>query len=739
MALTYATVTTAAELAQDITDLSGQTGSFTITIGADFTFDRQIGPLSMGAGGTLAIAGGGHTLSGAGSYQGLFVAAGTVSIDSLTLANMKAQGGAGGSAHYAGGGGMGAGGALFVGSGANVSLTDVGFSSNQATGGAGGTSSGSFGSSGTGGRLSGSGSLGGYGAGGFGGGGNALSSGGFGGGGGAYGSGGFGAGAGSLFAYGGGGGLGAGGAVFVRQGGTLSLGAGSISGGSVGGGSGTSGGGSGSAYGSGLFIQGNATITLAAGSGTLTVSDVIADQSGSGGTGGNAGLGALALASGTAHLTATNTFKGGVSVAAGATLELGATASAGSGTITLAGDGAALLLDSGITIGNTLAAISHLDSITLAGRTGSSVSVSGSTLQVVTTTGTVSFGLDSNTYQTSDFTLSQNGADAVVAYTACYAAGTRIATPSGETPVERLRPGDLVRTADGRTRELRWLGWRSIDCRRHNSPPDILPVRIRADAIAPRQPARDLVVSPDHALALDGVLIPARYLLNGATIVQEPAGRITYYHVELAGPDGRAVHDVLLAENLPAESYLDTGNRAAFANGGAPPQLHPDFAANHALAIWRDHACAPLVVGGPILDDIRARLARRAGSLGWQPGRPTPPVLEIDGLLIEPIDAADGLLYPLPPGAIHAVLRSPAFVPAHNDPASGDHRRLGVAVAALELDGVAVPLESFTDGWHAPEPGWRWTDGAARIPLGGATDLMLRLALTGTVWMRRAA
>lgn len=732
MALTYATVTTAAELAQDILDLSGATGSFTLTIGADFTFDRQIGPLSMGAGGTLAIVGAGHTLSGAGSYQGLFVATGTVSIDSLTLANMKAQGGAGGTAHYAGGGGMGAGGALFVGSSADVTLTDVSFSSNQARGGAGGTSTGGIGTA-TGGSLSGSGSLGGYGAGGFGGGGNANASGGFGGGGGAYRSGGFGAGSSGF--YSGGGGLGAGGAVFVRQGGTLSLGAGTLSGGSVAGGAG---GGfaatAGSAYGSGLFIQGNATVTLAAGSGTLTVSDVIADQSGSGGSGGNAGLGVLSLASGTAHLTAANTFKGGVSVAAGATLELGATAAAGTGTITLAGDGAALLLDSGVTIANTLAALSHLDSITLAGLTGSSVAVSGSALQVVTTTGTVSFALDSAAYQTSDFTLSQNGADAVVAYTACYAEGTRIATPAGATPVERLQPGDPVRTADGRTRPVRWLGWRRIDCRRHPSPPDILPVRIRQGAIAPGLPVRDLVVSPDHALFLDGVLIPARYLLNGATIVQEPAGELTYYHVELAAPDGAAVHDVILAENLPAESYLDTGNRPAFANGGPAPMLHPDFAASHALAIWHDRACASLVVEGETLAAVRHRLLRRAAALGWRQGLPAAPVLDIDGRTIEPIDAADCLLYPLPPGATHAVLRSPAFVPAQNAPGNHDQRRLGVAVQALALDGIDRTLDTLQDGWHPPEAGWRWTDGAALIPLDGASDLTLRLAPIGVVW-----
>ncbi|OJY65292.1 MAG: hypothetical protein BGP12_19035 [Rhodospirillales bacterium 70-18] len=744
MALTYATVTTAAELAQDITDLSGQTGSFTITIGADFTLDRALSPLVMGSGGTVSILGGGHTISGANTYQGLFVATGTVALDSLTLANMKAHGGNAPAAYYSGGGGMGAGGALFVGSGGNVTLQGVSFSGNAAVGGNGGNYVSALRTPGAGGSLSGSGGLpayaggGGGATGGFGGGGGGYASGGFGGGGGGRsGSGGFGAGSSSW--YSGGGGLGAGGAIFVRQGGVLSIGAGGISGGSVTAGSGgNSGGSGGSAFGSGLFIQGNTTLTLAPGAaGTLAISDVIADQTGNGGTGGNAGAGALSLASGTAHLSAANTFTGGITVASGATLDLGAATAAGSGAITLAGDGAALLLDSGITVTNTLAALSHLDSITLAGLTGTGVSVVGSSLRVATSGATISFALDSSAYSTSDFTLTQSGGDAVVAYTACYAAGTRIATPDGEVAVEHLRAGDLVSTADGGARPVRWLGWRSIDCAAHPRPADVLPVRVRAGAVLPGLPARDLVLSPDHALALDGVLIPVRYLLNGATVAQEPAGRISYYHVELAGPDGAAVHDVLLAEGLPAESYLDTGNRAAFANGGPATQMHPDFAAGRALAVWAANACAELALDGPAVAAVRALLDSRALDLGWRRDATVLPTLEVDGAVLHP--GAHGLCFDLPEGATRAVLRSASFVPAQMHADRDDHRSLGVAVRWLALDGRAVRLEGLAEGWHAPEPGLRWTDGAGRIDLHGARRLELHLAALGDHWVAPAA
>ena len=140
---------------------------------------------------------------------------------------------------------------------------------------------------------------------------------------------------------------------------------------------------------------------------------------------------------------------------------------------------------------------------------------------------------------------------------ACFAAGTRIATPDGEVAVEALRPGDHVRLASGGVADVRWVGHRRVWCDRHPRPHGVFPVRIRAGAFAPGQPARDLLLSPDHAVFADGVLIPVRCLLNGTTISQEPAPEITYHHVELEQ------HGVLLADELPAESFLDTGNRAA--------------------------------------------------------------------------------------------------------------------------------------------------------------------------------
>ncbi len=151
----------------------------------------------------------------------------------------------------------------------------------------------------------------------------------------------------------------------------------------------------------------------------------------------------------------------------------------------------------------------------------------------------------------------------------CFAAGTRIATATGATAVEALCPGDLVRLAGGGTAPVQWIGHRHVTCRGHPRPSEVLPVRVRVHAFAPGAPARDLWLSPDHAVFTDAVLIPIRYLINGGTIAQEDLAEITYFHIELPA------HGVILAEGLPCESYLDTGNRAAFATA-APDRPAPN-------------------------------------------------------------------------------------------------------------------------------------------------------------------
>jgi collagen type I alpha len=185
---------------------------------------------------------------------------------------------------------------------------------------------------------------------------------------------------------------------------------------------------------------------------------------------------------------------------------------------------------------------------------------------------------------------------------ACFRGGTRISTPDGPVAVEDLSSGDLVTTHFGGTRRVVWIGHREVNCRRHSNPRSVWPVRILPNAFAPGQPHGELFLSPDHAVFVDGVLIPIRLLINGTTIRPIEASRVTWYHVELEE------HDVLFAEGLAAESYLDQNNREFFANGGTAVRLFPDFTAR----TWEMAGCAPLVVTGVRLAGVRAMVEKRA-------------------------------------------------------------------------------------------------------------------------------
>ena len=340
--------------------------------------------------------------------------------------------------------------------------------------------------------------------------------------------------------------------------------------------------------------------------------------------------------------------------------------------------------------------------------------------------GTVTVADNGVVDQLTDIQTLEFSGDVTVAVSSlsCFATGTRIATRRGPVAVQNLRVGDGVTLARGGEAPVRWLGHRTVSCARHPRPWDVLPVRVRADAFGAGLPAADLVLSPDHAVFIDGVLIPVRYLLNGATVVQQPAQRVTYWHVELPA------HDVLLAEGLPAESYLDTGNRTAFANGGAAVMAHPDFARR----TWRAEGCAPLLLEGPAVQVVRCRLLAQAMMLGHRMTTETGLALWVDGVVVQPWCVAGGWRFSLPEGARFGRLLSRTCVPAHMTPTSNDCRVLGVAVASLALDGEKVELTSprLLKGWHRPEDGLRWTDGAAGLDLRGACELALRLA-----WMER--
>ena len=90
-------------------------------------------------------------------------------------------------------------------------------------------------------------------------------------------------------------------------------------------------------------------------------------------------------------------------------------------------------------------------------------------------------------------------------------------------------------------------------------------------------------------------MVANRSLINATTITQIPTAHVTYYHLELPH------HDILLAQGLPAESFLDLRDSSNYANRPGPTRLYPD----HTAQMWEAFACAPLIVTGPKLAAAR--------------------------------------------------------------------------------------------------------------------------------------
>jgi len=293
-----------------------------------------------------------------------------------------------------------------------------------------------------------------------------------------------------------------------------------------------------------------------------------------------------------------------------------------------------------------------------------------------------------------------------------YLTGTRILTTAGDVPVETLVDGELAVTTDGRMLQVVWLAKARIDPRRHAAPDDVSPVCIKRGALADGVPARDLVVGPAHLVVVNGLDIPARRLVNGATIVRlDAAEPIAYFEIELTGDA------VILAEGTPVRSYCDTGNSGLFANSASS---------------MKDRRSAATSVHGvrPALDDqalesVRASILARALDTGYALTR-NPGLRVVAGRRTIPAGEAIGSRYQfeIPAGTTQIELQSSTFVPDEIEVNTRDNRRLGVALVSAWLEGDSFRKEldlhdPAHDGFYPPETdgdrGWRWTNGTARL------------------------
>ncbi len=134
----------------------------------------------------------------------------------------------------------------------------------------------------------------------------------------------------------------------------------------------------------------------------------------------------------------------------------------------------------------------------------------------------------------------------------CLLEGTMIATREGEKPVQDLGIGDLLETADGSYRPIKWIGRQTVSKQGASWEAEQRLVRINAGAIEDGVPSRDVWLTPAHGIYVAGYLINADTLVNGRSIISEaPRGETyTVYHVELED------HRVILANGLPVETLL---------------------------------------------------------------------------------------------------------------------------------------------------------------------------------------
>ena len=190
-------------------------------------------------------------------------------------------------------------------------------------------------------------------------------------------------------------------------------------------------------------------------------------------------------------------------------------------------------------------------------------------------------------------------------FAVCFMPGTLIATPIGDVAVETLKPGDLVLTSTGEIKPINWIGRQTVS-KPFADPLRVYPIRVRAGALGDNTPRRDLFVSPDHALLVDGVMANAGALVNGTSITREATipETFVYYHVELDD------HSLILAEGAPAETFVDNVDRMRFDNWGEFQALYPEGKTVEELPYPRAKSQRQVPVS------VRVALAERAIAMG---------------------------------------------------------------------------------------------------------------------------
>ncbi|PHI96288.1 hypothetical protein BG621_04845 [Parasaccharibacter apium] len=337
-------------------------------------------------------------------------------------------------------------------------------------------------------------------------------------------------------------------------------------------------------------------------------------------------------------------------------------------------------------------------------------------------------------YNAGGFVLNDDGqGNTVLIYEKCFLAGSMIRTPTGNKAVERLRKGELICIYQNGHEETRTIT--AVIQRRarvNTSQPEDLAgwsVIIAKDAFGPGLPEQDLSVTPEHCFYFDGHFVPARMLINGASIRYDHSQvEYDYYHIK-TDP-----HSIIWANNVLTESWLDTDLQDHYeANDTNILHLVEQEQLN-----WNENAAAPLGVTQEFVKPLYDAFVARAAKLGLtSPAHthkadattldPTPYIRLKNGATLYPHRHEAGrYLFTLPAYTQQVTIGSRTFRPSEAvGPHLDDRRQLGILIGQVSLwngGRETIITRHLTDrgleGWDIIEAGpHRWTKGEADLPL----------------------
>lgn len=309
--------------------------------------------------------------------------------------------------------------------------------------------------------------------------------------------------------------------------------------------------------------------------------------------------------------------------------------------------------------------------------------------------------------------------------TICYLAGTLIESEQGEVKIETLKVGDRIYSYQQGKKILKEIKW--ISTQHHIVNPDLpddlasCPVHIVRNALANNIPHKDMKVTPEHCLFLNGKFIPVRMLVNGYSIYYDHSiASYDYYHLELEE------HSIIMADGVLSESYLNTNNHKHFHQNDNIITLKPH------IKTWEKDAAAPLATDRKIVEPLYYHFKERARQLEL-PRQCTPIRITCDpdfhliteqGKVLFPHhqNKENHYIFILPHDIRELYLHSRSSRPSDAiGPFVDDRRELGVLVGAITLFDrnktrtIQQHLEKITLwGWHDWENDrCRWTKGDA--------------------------